>query len=253
LSTPVIETENLVKIFHDDSRGEVRAVDGVSFSVGRGEILGLLGVNGAGKTTTLRILATVLSPTSGSARIMGFDTVREPEQVRRAIGYYSSSTALYPRLTARETLAFFAGVNGYPGESIRSRVETLIAELGLAEYADSRVEKLSQGMKQKVSIARTIVHEPGVLVFDEPTAGLDVLNAHDMLDMIRDLTSSGHSVIYSTHIMAEAQRLCDRIAVIHKGRICAVGTPSSLMQSTGTSLLEDAFVKLVRNGEPGRA
>jgi sodium transport system ATP-binding protein len=253
LSIPVIETENLVKIFHDDARGEVRAVDGVTFSVGRGEILGLLGVNGAGKTTTLRILATVLSPSSGSARIMGFDTVREPGQVRRAIGYYSSSTALYPRLTARETLVFFAGVNGYPRESIRGRVDALIGELGLTEFADSRIEKLSQGMKQKVSIARTIVHEPGVLVFDEPTAGLDVLNAHDMLDMIKSLTSSGHSVIYSTHIMAEAQRLCDRIAVIHKGRICAVGTPSSLMESTGTALLEDAFVKLVRSGEPDRA
>jgi sodium transport system ATP-binding protein len=244
-----IEILDLVKIFEDDARGEVRAVDGVSLEVCTGEIVGLLGVNGAGKTTTLRILATVLQPTSGTARVMGHDVLEDPGSVRRSIGYYSSSTALYPRLTARETLEFFARVNGCPASGVRQRVEGLIAEMGMGEFAGVRVEKLSQGMKQKVSIGRTIVHEPGVLIFDEPTAGLDVLNAHDMLRQISGFRSTGHAVIYSTHIMAEAERICDRIAIIHAGRIHACGTPDSLMRETGSSNLEDAFVRIVKPGE----
>jgi sodium transport system ATP-binding protein len=243
-----IEISNLVKIFEDDSRGEIRAVDGIDLHVCPGEVMGLLGVNGAGKTTTLRILATVLQPTSGTARILGFDVLEDPGEVRKRIGYYSSTTALYPRLTARETLEFFARVNGYPAAGVRERVDRLISEMGMGEFAGSRIERLSQGMKQKVSIGRTIVHEPGVLIFDEPTAGLDVLNAHEMISMISGFRSSGHAVIYSTHIMAEAERLCDRIAIIHSGRIHACGTPESLRKDTGASSLEDAFVQIVKPG-----
>ncbi|NLP05716.1 ABC transporter ATP-binding protein [Candidatus Fermentibacteria bacterium] len=244
-----VEIRRLVKVYHDDTRGEIRAVDGIDLEVRRGEVMGLLGVNGAGKTTTLRILATILSPTSGTALVMGHDVTAEPEEARRSLGYYSSTTALYPRLTARETLEFFARINGYPPGLVRRRVDELIEGMGMSRFAGSRVEKLSQGMKQKVSIARTIVHEPGVLIFDEPTAWLDVLNAHDMLEMIRDLGRSGHTVVFSTHIMSEAQKICDRIAIIHSGRIKAVGTPESLMSSTGTPSLEEAFVRLVRGGE----
>lgn len=244
-----VEIRRLVKVYHDDTRGEIRAVDGIDLEVRRGEVMGLLGVNGAGKTTTLRILATILSPTSGTALVMGHDVTAEPEEARRSLGYYSSTTALYPRLTARETLEFFARINGYPPGLVRRRVDELIEGMGMSRFAGSRVEKLSQGMKQKVSIARTIVHEPGVLIFDEPTAGLDVLNAHDMLEMIRDLGRSGQTVVFSTHIMSEAQKICDRIAIIHSGRIRAVGTPESLMSSTGTPSLEEAFVRLVRGGE----
>lgn len=244
-----VEIRRLVKVYHDDARGEIRAVDGIDLEVRRGEVMGLLGVNGAGKTTTLRILATILSPTSGTALVMGHDVTAEPEEARRSLGYYSSTTALYPRLTARETLEFFARINGYPPGLVRRRVDELIEGMGMSRFAGSRVEKLSQGMKQKVSIARTIVHEPGVLIFDEPTAGLDVLNAHDMLEMIRDLGRSGQTVVFSTHIMSEAQKICDRIAIIHSGRIRAVGTPESLMSSTGTPSLEEAFVRLVRGGE----
>lgn len=244
-----VEIRRLVKVYHDDARGEIRAVDGIDLEVRRGEVMGLLGVNGAGKTTTLRILATILSPTSGTALVMGHDVTAEPEEARRSLGYYSSTTALYPRLTARETLEFFARINGYPPGLVRRRVDELIEGMGMSRLAGSRVEKLSQGMKQKVSIARTIVHEPGVLIFDEPTAGLDVLNAHDMLEMIRDLGRSGQTVVFSTHIMSEAQKICDRIAIIHSGRIKAVGTPESLMSSTGTPSLEEAFVRLVRGGE----
>ncbi len=245
MSERAIEVRDLVKVYSDASRGEVRAVDGISLDVDCGEIMGLLGVNGAGKTTTLRILATVLQPTSGTALVMGRDVVGDASGVRRLIGYYSSTTALYPRLTTRETLEFFARVNGYRADRVKQRVESLIEQMDMGRFAGVWVDKLSQGMKQKVSIARTIVHEPAVLIFDEPTQGLDVLNAHEMVDMISGFRTSGHAVIYSTHILAEAERLCDRIAVIHGGRISACGTPAALMGSAGSATLEQAFVKLV--------
>jgi len=248
MSDRAIEITGLVKIFEDDARGTVRAVDGVDLDVDRGEIVGLLGVNGAGKTTTLRILATVLEPTSGTARILGHDIRKEPGEVRRLIGYYSSTTALYPRLTAGETLEFFARINGYPSSGVRRRVEEVVGALDMGGFVDTRVEKLSQGMKQKVSIGRTVVHDPAVLIFDEPTSGLDVLNAHEMLGMISGFRKTGHAVIYSTHIMAEAERLCDRIAIIHSGRILACGTPPDLRERTGAASLEDAFVSLVAPG-----
>jgi sodium transport system ATP-binding protein len=171
MTTSPVEVVGLIKAFHDESRGEVRAVDGIDFSCHAGEIFGLLGANGAGKTTTLRMLATILAPTAGGARLMGHDVVREPEAVRRQLGFYSASTALYPRLTGRETLEFFARISGYPEERLAARIDSLIARFGLVDYAGVRVDKLSQGMKQKVSIARTVVHDPPVLIFDEPTIG----------------------------------------------------------------------------------
>ena len=158
-----------------------------TYSAGEGEIFGLLGANGAGKTTTLRMLATILKPTGGRASIMGHDVVAEPEAVRRSLGFFSASTALYPRLTARETLEFFARVNRYPPERVEARVEALVERFGLGEYQDARVEKLSSGMKQKVSIARTVAHDPPVLIFDEPTVGLDVINALEMQRVLREL------------------------------------------------------------------
>ncbi len=245
MSDRAVEALGLTKHFHDESRGLVEAVRDVSFTASRGEVLGLLGVNGAGKTTTLRMLATVLAPTSGTALIDGHDIRSEPRKARLSIGYLSSATALYPRLTAREILTFFARMNRYPADRMKSRVEEVVEAMGLGGYADTRIDRLSSGMKQKVSIARAMVHEPPVLVFDEPTAGLDVLNAHDMLDTIRTLKDAGHAVVFSTHIMSEAERVCDRIAVIHGGGIASSGTPAELMQRTGTSRLEDAFVSLV--------
>ncbi|RPJ84559.1 MAG: ABC transporter ATP-binding protein [Acidobacteria bacterium] len=242
---PVTVT-NLTKLFYDESRGEVRAVDGISFECRPGEIFGLLGANGAGKTTTLRLLATILSPTSGSARIMGYEIGREPQEVRRNLGFYSASTALYPRLTARETLEFFARINHYPDSHRETRVNYLIGRFGLESYVNARIDRLSSGMKQKVSIARTVVHDPPVLIFDEPTVGLDVLNALDMQQVLSEFRNEGKTIIFSTHIMSEAERLCDRIAIIHGGKVLACHTLEELREKTGCRYLEDIFVKYVK-------
>ncbi len=245
-----VRTEGLSKTFYDESRGEVRAADAVDLACAGGEILGLLGANGAGKTTTLRMLSTVLRPTSGSAWVMGHEVRAEPERVRENLGFYSASTALYPKITPRETLRFFATVNRYPAEGVEDRVEALIRRFGLEAYADTRVEKLSSGMKQKVSIARTVAHDPPVLIFDEPTVALDVLNAIELRDIIAELRAEGKAILFSTHIMSEAEKLCDRIAIIHAGRILATGTLEELRAATGLHYLEDIFVRFagVRDG-----
>ena len=240
-----VRVEGLAKTFYDESRGEVRAVDGIDFECYSGEIFGLLGANGAGKTTTLRMLSTILKPSAGRASVMDHDITEEPEAVRRSLGFYSASTALYPRLTARETLEFFARINRYPAERVDARIDELVSRFGISEYANARVDKLSSGMKQKVSIARTIAHDPPVLIFDEPTVGLDVINALEMQRVIRDLGGQGKTVIFSTHIMSEAEKLCDRIAIIHAGRILACDTLEGLRGATGEHYLEDIFVHYV--------
>jgi sodium transport system ATP-binding protein len=243
-----VAVDRLAKTFYDESRGEVRAVDGVSFTCEAGRIFGLLGANGAGKTTTLRLLATILKPSAGSARVMDHDVVGDPEAVRRSLGFYSASTALYPRLTARETLEFFARVNGYPSERVDARVDELILRFGITPFQHARVEKLSSGMKQKVSIARTVVHDPPVLIFDEPTVGLDVLNALEMQEVIRAIRAEGKTIIFSTHIMSEAEKLCDTIAIVHGGRILASGSLEDHRAATAKHYLEDIFVHYVRDG-----
>jgi sodium transport system ATP-binding protein len=252
MTAPVV-VQNLAKTFYDESRGEVQAVDDVSFECRAGEIFGLLGANGAGKTTTLRILATILKPSAGSASVMGHDVLTDPEAVRASLGFSSSTTALYPRLTARETLDFFARINGCPKAQARERVARLIQRFGIEEYADARVDKLSQGMKQKVAIARTVVHDPPVLIFDEPTVGLDVLNALEMQKMIAEFRAEGKAIIFSTHIMSEAEKLCDRIAIIHRGKIHACDTLAGLRASTGQHYLEDIFVHVVQDSAPEAA
>jgi len=244
--SPPVSVRGLTKLFYDESRGELRAVDGIDFDCQPGEIFGLLGANGAGKTTTLRMLATILKPTSGSATLMGHDILTEPERVRCNLGFSSSTTALYPRLTARETLEFFARINGMAELRVRDRVERLIQRFGITDYADVRVDKLSQGMKQKVSIARTVVHDPPVLIFDEPTVGLDVLNALEMQKVIAEFRAEGKTILFSTHIMSEAEKLCDRLAIIHQGRILACDTLANLRAATSLRYLEDIFVHFVQ-------
>ena len=241
---PVV-VRGLSKTFYDEARGEVKAVQEIDFECHAGEIFGLLGANGAGKTTTLRLLTTILTPTGGSATILGHEIAAEPTAVRKCIGFYSATTALYPRLTARETIEFFARINQYAGD-VKQRVDYLIERFGISKYASARVDKLSTGMKQKVSIARTVAHDPPILIFDEPTVGLDVLNALEMQDVIREFRSHGKTILFSTHIMSEAEKLCDRIAIIHAGRILACNNLEGLRQVTGERYLEDIFVHYVR-------
>jgi len=247
--TARVEVVGLRKSFFDEARGEVHAVDGLDFSCRQGEVFGLLGANGAGKTTTLRVLSTIIRPTEGTARVMGHDVIQEPEAVRRSLGFYSASTALYPRLTGRETLKFFARVNRYPEARVEARVEELVRRFGIQEYQDTRVEKLSSGMKQKVSMARTVAHDPPVLIFDEPTVGHDVMNALEMVRVIRELRDEGKTILFSSHIMSEVEKLCDRIGVIHRGRLLALGTLEELRSDTGRHYLEDIFVDYVTQAE----
>ncbi len=245
MNDPVF-VKDLTKTYYDESRGPVHAVREIGFTCRPGEIFGLLGANGAGKTTTLRMLTTILKPTAGTARIMGFDVAGEPVEVRRHVGFYSATTALYPRLSARETIEFFARINGYSPSRTPARVDELIERFGVEDYARTRIDKLSSGMKQKVAIARTVAHDPPILIFDEPTVGLDVLNALEMQAILTELKAQGKTILFSTHIMSEAEKLCDRIAVIHEGRILASGTLDALRERTGAHYLEDVFVSLIR-------
>jgi sodium transport system ATP-binding protein len=251
LETVPVRVEGLSKTFYDEGRGEVHAAQDVSFSCRRGEIFGLLGANGAGKTTTLRMLSTILQPTAGDAFLAGFSVRSQPEEVRRVLGFYSASTALYPRLTARETIEFFARINRYPENKVKARVDDLIARFAITPFADARVEKLSSGMKQKVSIARTLVHDPPILIFDEPTVGLDVINALGLVENVRSLRDEGKTVLYSTHIMSEVEKLCDRVAILHGGRVLACDTLEGLRASTGHHYLEDIFVHFVADAGAG--
>jgi sodium transport system ATP-binding protein len=240
-----ISVRGLSKVFVDPRRGPVEAVRDVSFDCRYGEIFGLLGPNGAGKSTTLRMIATVLSPSSGTAVVGGADVSADPLAVRCAMGYLSSSTGLYGRLTARETLEYFGRLHGLQGKRLAARVDELLDLFGIREFAALRCEKLSTGMKQKVSIARSIVHEPRILILDEPTLGLDILVASTMLRFVERCRSEGRCVVFSTHIMSEVERLCDRVGIIHRGELRAVGTIAELRARSGAERLEDVFIRLV--------
>ena len=221
---PLIHVENLCKVFHDPARGEFRAVDDVSFEAAPGRVLGLLGPNGAGKTTTLRMLATILEPSSGRIVVDGIDTRSDPERVRRRIGFLTGATGVYDRLTTREMVSYFARLHGMSEDRVGERCSELFTRLGMEDIADSQVGPLSSGQRQKVSIARAIVHSPPVLILDEPTTSLDVLVARTVVEFIREARDQGQCVVLSTHVLAEAERLCDEIAIIHEGRIRAAGS-----------------------------
>jgi sodium transport system ATP-binding protein len=241
----MIEARLLTKIFRDRKKGEIRGADGVSFRVEPGTIYGLLGANGAGKTTTLRLLATLLKPTSGTAIVAGHDVVHEPDKVRACVGFLGTTTALYARLTAREVIAYFGRLNGMSEPVLRGRIGSLADELEMHDFLDRRCDKLSTGMKQKTSIARTLVHDPQVMIFDEPTLGLDVMAARSIVRFVRECRARGKTVIYSTHVMSEAEKLCDVIGFIHGGALRAEGTLAEIRARTGVSDLEECFVRIV--------
>ena len=241
----MIEARSLSKRFHDKKRGEIRAVDNVTFRCEPGRIYGLLGANGAGKTTTLRMLATILEPTDGTAVICGYDVVEHPEQVRANIGFLSTATALYPRLTAQELVEYFGRLNGLDEPTLKKRVDDVFNRLDMNSFRDRRCDKLSTGMKQKTSIARTLVHNPPVMIFDEPTLGLDIMTARTITSFIRECRDNGKTVIFSTHIMSEVEKLCDTIGIIHDGKLLTEGTLLQLRQKYAESDLEEIFVKVV--------
>lgn len=236
---PLIEVRELTKRFHGFT-----AVDAISFDCPEGAVFGLLGENGAGKTTTLRMLATLLAPTSGTAFIGGVDISKEPEKVRALLGVIFEG-GVYDRLTARENIAYFGALYGLHGQELRRRVDAVIERLAMGDFSEKRAGALSRGMRQKVVIGRAIVHDPPVLLMDEPTASLDVTAANLVRDFILEAKAQGKTVLFSSHNMPEVERLCDAVAVIHKGRIVAHGSIEDLRSRQGEDDLERVFVRLV--------
>jgi sodium transport system ATP-binding protein len=241
----MIEVVGLSKTFRDPAGKPVIAVDGVSFSARPGEILGLLGPNGAGKTTTLRILCTLLRPTAGTARVAGFDVITQPDEVRRHVGFLSATTGVYDRMTAREMVEYYGRLHGLSGEKLGSRIAELFDVLSMRDIRNVRGSKMSTGQKQKVSIARALVHDPPVLIFDEPTNGLDVLVQRSVLQQVRALRDRGKCIIYSTHTFREVEKICDRVAIIHRGKVLDSGSLDDLRERHREHDLEELFFGLI--------
>ncbi len=239
-----VEVNALVKTFPTPDGGEKRAVDGLGFCVGEGEIYGLIGPNGAGKTTTLRILAGLMKPTAGEVLINGFDVTEHPQQAKRAIGFLTAHTGLYQRLSPRELLPYFAELNGLDRAFTARRVQHLIDWLGMADFADMRCGALSTGQKQRTNIARALIADPPILILDEPTLGLDVLTNRVILEFIRQQRQAGKSIVLSTHYLDEAETLCDRVGLLHEGRLIAEGDLPALRQQSGCQRLTDIFLEL---------
>jgi len=238
-------------LIHMEKKPSEYAVDNISFTCQPGRIFTLLGPNGAGKTTTLRMIATMLRPTTGRIRVAGFDTVKEPDSVRSHIGFLTGSTGLHGRLTPREIIRYYGQLHGMSPQEIESRQKIYFDLLGVWDFADKRIDKLSTGMKQKVSIVRTVVHNPPVVVFDEPTTGLDVITARNIMELIRSCRKEGKTVIFSTHIMGEVSLLSDDLAIIHQGKLCYSGSFEDFKEKHKNVSLEDAFIATV-NGEVTR-
>jgi len=236
----MLQVKNLTKKF-----GDVTAVNNVSFTVGKGEVFGLLGENGAGKTTTLRLLATMLKPTSGTAVLGGYDLINEPEKVRSIIGIlFGGESGLYDRLTAAENIMYFGELNNMSRAEVRERIDYLSKVFGMEEFINRRAGKLSKGMKQKVAFARSIVHNPDIMLLDEPTSGLDVTAARNVQDFIQSCRKEGKTIIFSSHSMSEVEKLCDRIGIIHKGSMVAIGTIDEIVEKYKGDSLEDIFVEM---------
>ena len=241
----MVEAHDLTKAYPDPNTGQFVALDHVSFQVGPGEIFGLLGPNGAGKTTALRILSTVLRPTGGYARVNGFDVITHPYEVRHSIGFVSSNTAIYDRMTAWEMVEYFGKLYGLTEQRLQERMACVFEQLNMNDMRDVAGARMSTGMRQKVSIARAIVHDPPVLVFDEASLGLDVLVARALLEIIAGLREDGKCIIFSTHIMREVERLCDRVGILYRGRMLATGTLPELAERYQQDDFEEMFFNML--------
>lgn len=237
----MLEVLNLSKKYKN-----LQAVNKINFSVASGEIVGLLGENGAGKTTTLRMLATMVKPTEGTAKINNYDIIEESSKVRGEIGIlFGGEVGLYDRLTTAENIRYFAQLNGMTKEEAEKSINELSDILGMKEFINRRVGKFSRGMKQKVAIARSIVHKPSVMLFDEPSTGLDVTASRMVQDFILQCKKDNKAIIFSSHSMSEVERLCDRILIIHKGRIIEEGTIAKLKEKYRSNDMEKIFMDLV--------
>ena len=227
------------------SAGTIEALSGINFTCQPGRVFSLLGPNGAGKTTALRLIGTMLKPTAGTIRVCGNDVVKQALEVRRCIGFLTGTTGLYDRLTPIELVKYYADLHGVEKSVFTKRRDELFSRLGMNEFASRRISKLSTGMRQKVSIVRTIIHDPEVVIFDEPTAGLDVISARSIIELVRDFRAKGKTIIFSTHIMGEVSLLSDDLAIIHKGKLCYSGTYKAFADGMKTKSLEDEFIRIV--------
>jgi sodium transport system ATP-binding protein len=254
----MIEVSNLSKEFvlNRQQRKELNtlektalAVDNISFKCEPGRVFSLLGPNGAGKTTTLRMLSTIFKPTSGTIKIAGIDAVSNSQEARKKIGFLTGSTGLYARLTPNELIQYFADLYGVSKKDLEERKERLYTLLDMHEFQNKRIGKLSTGMKQKVSICRTMIHDPEVVVFDEPTSGLDVITAENIIKLILDCKQQGKTVIFSSHIMSEVDLLCDDLAIIHKGKLLFSGTMSAFKENMKAENLTAEFIRIVHESQ----
>ena len=245
----MIHVRSLTKRYNELQNDGFTALAGISFDAMPGQIYGLLGPNGAGKTTALRILSTVLKPTSGTAVVNGYDVIEDAEQVRRNIGFVSTNTAIYDRMTAWEMVQYFGQLYGIKLDELHRRMEVLFERFQMNNIRDMLGSKMSTGMKQKVSIVRALIHDPPVLIFDEATSGLDILAAREVLNTVELVRDQGKCVIFSSHIMTEVQRLCDRIAIMNRGEILAEGTIEHLTEIHKERDLEELFFQLISESE----
>ena len=244
----MIQVEHLSKCFPLAGGKRLTAVDDLSFAVPRGEVYGLLGPNGAGKTTTLRMILGLLQPTRGQASIAGFGSTEHPDEVKRRVGLVSANAGLYQALTAREMLLFFADLYAVPPDEAKTELQRLSKLLGLDEFISQRCGTLSTGQRQRVNLARALIHRPPVMLLDEPTLGLDVLGSQVVTEYIEHLRDEGKAVILTTHHLDDAERLCTRFGLLHKGRLVSEGTLAELRQRTGCTGLMAMFLKLSQLG-----
>ena len=252
----MIKVENLTKEFKlsrqqrqemNTADTSIRAVNNISFTCRPGRVFSLLGPNGAGKTTTLRMIATILQPSAGNIEVAGYDVVRDSRQVRANIGFLTGSTGLYHRLTPNEVVQYFADLYKVEKNVFQERKQRLFDLLDMNDFAKKRIGQLSTGMKQKVSIVRTMIHDPAVVVFDEPTSGLDVITAENIITLIRNCKEEGKTVIFSSHIMSEVDLLCDDLAIIHKGNILYKDTMDAFRAQMQTDSLTKEFIRIVES------